>query len=461
MDGAGTSDIYAVRHVILAEHWNWVETAPKIPHFEIVLYPTPWQRKTLWSAITCVCLVVIAGAIFLTALVATRIVLFLQPLLLPVAIAGVLAYLLEPLVSWLARRGLPRLIAVVIVFAVFVSGGSLLIIGIGPPVSFESQKFFTALPAYLERSWGLFDDFLENSLSKLPQLRPRQPDSIPTPSSSPGSISSANPAGSPVVGNAFERYRDNPYVQQSLQYLRDQLPALAQQTWTFIQTSLTGVFGVFGYVFGLFIVPIYLFFFLKESPGIASSWSNFLPIRNSEFKDEVVTVLTEINGYLIAFFRGQLVVSLIDGTLVATGLSIVGLQFGFLIGIFFAFIGIIPYVGYVVCYVPAMIIALVQFNDFAHPFWVTVVFVIVSQIDGMVVAPRVVGNSVGLHPITVIFSVFFWTLVFGGLVGAVLAIPLTATVKVLMQRYVWDRRRNLFFDKVEPKDEDSEIEIAT
>jgi predicted PurR-regulated permease PerM len=443
-----------------AADWNSVETVLKNPHFEIALYPTPWQRKTLWSAITCLSLVVIAAGIFLVVLVATRVVLFLQPLLLPVAIAGVLAYLLEPLVSWLARRGLPRLIAVIIVFAVFVSGGSLLIIGIGPPVSAESQKFFTALPAYLERGWGLLGDSLENTLNKLPQLAPRRLDAtaaIPGPSTGVGP--SPNPSAAPTPSNAFERYHDNPYVQQSLQYLKDQLPALAQQTWTFIQTSLTGVFGVFGYLFGLFIVPIYLFFFLKESPGIASSWSNFLPIRNSEFKDEVVTILTEINGYLIAFFRGQLVVSLIDGALVATGLSIVGLQFGFLIGIFLAFIGIIPYVGYMVCYIPAMIIAFVQFNDFAHPFWVTVVFVIVSQIDGMVVAPRVVGTSVGLHPITVIFSVFFWTLVFGGLVGAVLAIPLTATVKVLMQRYVWDRRRNLFFDKVE--DEDSEIEIAT
>jgi predicted PurR-regulated permease PerM len=398
---------------------------------------------------------VIAAVVLLAVIAATRIVLFFQPLLLPVAIAGVLAYLLEPLVSWLARRGLPRLIAVIIVFAVFVTGGGLLVIGIGPPVSAESQKFFTALPGYLERSWGLLDDFLEKNLTKLPQLGPRQPDTTATPGIS------AEPSASPNHGNALDRYRDNPYVQQSLQYLKDQLPALAQQTWTFIQNSLTGVFGVFGYVFGLFIVPMYLFFFLKESPGIASSWSNFLPIRNSEFKDEVVSLLTEINGYLIAFFRGQLVVSLIDGTLVATGLSIVGLQFGFLIGIFLAFAGIIPYVGYAICYIPAMIIAFVQFNDFAHPFWVTVVFVIVSQIDGMLVAPRVVGNSVGLHPLTVIFSVFFWTLVFGGLVGAVLAIPLTATVKVLMRRYVWDRRRNLFFDKVEPKDEDSEIEIAT
>jgi predicted PurR-regulated permease PerM len=437
----------------------WVETVGKTPHFEMALYPTPWQKKTLWSAITCLSLVVIAGVLFLAVLAATRIVLFLQPLLLPVAIAGVLAYLLEPLVSWLARRGLPRLIAVIIVFAFFFSGGGLLVIGIGPSVSIESQKFFTALPGYLERSWSLFDDFLENSLTKLPQLGQHQPDANATPGTS--ASSTPGPSAVPSPSSAFERYRDNPYVQQSLQYLKNQLPALAQQTWTFIQTSLTGVFGVFGYLFGLFIVPIYLFFFLRESPGIASSWSNFLPIRNSEFKDEVVRVINEINGYLIAFFRGQLVVSMIDGALVAAGLSIVGVQFGFLIGIFFAFVGIIPYVGYILCYIPAMIIAFVQFNDFAHPFWVTVVFLIVSQIDGVVVAPRVVGNLVGLHPITVIFSVFFWTLVFGGLVGAVLAIPLTATVKVLMTRYVWDRQRSLFFDKTEPSDEDSEIEIAT
>jgi predicted PurR-regulated permease PerM len=103
----------------------------------------------------------------------------------------------------------------------------------------------------------------------------------------------------------------------------------------------------------------------------------------------------------------------------------------------------------------------VQFNDLAHPIWVTVIFFIVQQIDGMVVAPRIVGNSVGLHPMTVIVSVFFWTLVLGGLLGAVLAIPLTATVKVLMNRYVWVRQRSIFFDDNTPKDEDSEIEIAT
>jgi predicted PurR-regulated permease PerM len=208
------------------------------------------------------------------------------------------------------------------------------------------------------------------------------------------------------------------------------------------------------------IVPIYLFFFLKESPRIAHSWSNYLPLRRSEFRDEVVLVLTEINGYLISFFRGQLLVAMINATLTAIGLSILGLQFGFLIGLAFAFFGLVPYVGYIICYIPAVLIAFAQFNDWAHPLWVTAIFFLgVAQIDGLVTTPRIIGNSVGLHPMTVIVSVVLWSLVLGGLLGAILAIPLTATLKVLLRRYVWERQRNLFFqDEIE---KDDEIEIAT
>jgi predicted PurR-regulated permease PerM len=422
----------------------------------LILYPTPWQKKMLWNAITSLSLLVIAGIVILALYVTTQILAFLQPLILPVAVAGVFAYLLEPVVTWLARRKLPRLLAVVIVFGAFLLGAVLLVVGLVPSIYTESVKFSSALPGYLERGWGAFDGFLEQNLEKLPQLGGKPsptPEAVPQPAQ-PDSSGSQNPN----VGLA--RYQDNPYVQQSLQYLKDQLPSLVQRSWAFIQTSLTGVFGAFGYMFGLLIVPIYLFFFLKESPRIAESWSNYLPLRRSEFKDEVVSVLTEINGYLINFFRGQVVVALINGILLAIGLSILGLQFGFLIGLVFAFFGIMPYAGYIICYIPAVLIAFAQFNDWVHPLWVTIIFfLIVAQIDGLVTTPRIVGNSVGLHPMTVIVSVFLWTLVLGGLLGAVLAIPLTATLKVLLHRYVWDRQRNIFFqDDISTKDE---IEIAT
>jgi predicted PurR-regulated permease PerM len=416
----------------------------------------------VWHAITSLSLLVIAAIVIFTLYVATQILAFLQPLLLPVAVAGVFAYLLEPVVSWLTRKRLPRLLAVIIVFGAFVLGAALLVVGVVPSIYTESVKFSSALPGYVERGWGAIDGFLERNLEKFPKMG-GNPAPSPTPGLTPTPAPSPEtplvPGGeSPAVGLA--RYQNNPYVLQSLQYLQDQLPSLVQRTGTFVQTSLTGVFGVFGFMVGLLIVPIYLFFFLKESPRIAESWSNYLPLRRSEFKDEVVTVLTEINGYLINFFRGQLVVAVINGILLAIGLSIVGLQFGFLIGLGFAFFGIIPYAGYIVCYIPSILIAFVQFNDWAHPLWVTIIFfLIVAQIDGLVTTPRIVGNSVGLHPMTVIMSVFLWTLVLGGLLGAVLAIPLTATLKVLLHRYVWDRQRNIFFpDDISSKDE---IEIAT
>jgi predicted PurR-regulated permease PerM len=428
--------------------------ATAIDIFLQVLYPTPWQKKMLWNAITALSLLVIAATVVFTLYVTTRVIAFLQPLLLPVAVAGVFAYLLEPVVSWLTRRKMPRLLAVIIVFGAFLLGGILLVVGVVPSIYNESVKFSSALPSYLGRGWGAIDSYLEQNIERLPQLggvSPANQNANPPATSGPGGVNTKG---------RLARYQSNPYVQQSLQYLQDQLPTLVQKTWTFVQTSLTGVFGAFGFMVGLLIVPIYLFFFLKESPRIAQSWSNYLPLRRSEFKDEVVGVLTEINGYLINFFRGQLVVAFINGALLAIGLSIVGLQFGFLIGLGLAFFGIIPYVGYIVTYIPAILIAIAQFNDWVHPLWVTIIFfLIVAQIDGLVTTPRIIGNSVGLHPMTVIMSVFLWTLVLGGLLGAVLAIPLTATLKVLMHRYVWDRQRNIFFQDDVPAD--NEIEIAT
>ena len=402
----------------------------------------------------------ITAVLFFALYVLFRVVFFLQPLLLPFAVAGVLAYLLEPLVSWLARRGLPRLLAVVIVFAVFITGAGMIVLGVGPSIYRETESLTRALPGYFERTWSALDTYLADNLEKLPKLGPKTPDVVP--SASPHASPAISPAPSPADSDkgVLARYQDNPYVQQSLQYINEQLPGLAQRLVTFVQTSITGVFGAFGFIFGFFVIPVYLFFFLKESPRIASSWTRYLPVRKSVFKDELVGVLTEINGYIINFFRGQLVVSMIDGVLTAIGLSILGLHFGFLIGIILAVAGIIPYVGFAICYVCAVLVAFVQFNDWAHPLWVSIIFFIVQQIDGMIVAPRIVGNSVGLHPLTVIFSVFFWSLLLG-LLGAVLAIPLTATVKVLLRRYVWERQRSFFFDERETEREEPAIEIAT
>ena len=221
-----------------------------------------------------------------------------------------------------------------------------------------------------------------------------------------------------------------------------------KHSWSIVRDSLGGFLGVLGFLLSLIIVPIYLYYFLTEAPQIATGWSDYIPLRASAFKDEVVSVLKEINGYLIAFFRGQLVVSLVNGSVTALGLVIAGLDFGLLIGITLCFLGLIPYLGITMCWVLSVLIAALQGGSWcvpAHPWWIfplviSGVFVVVHNIDGLFVTPKIVGESVGLHPLTVIVSVFVWSLLMGGLLGAILAVPMTATVKVLLRRYVWERR---------------------
>jgi predicted PurR-regulated permease PerM len=206
-----------------------------------------------------------------------------------------------------------------------------------------------------------------------------------------------------------------------------------------------GVLGVFGFLLSMVIIPLYLFYFLIESAKIKATWADYLPLRASAFKDEVVDCLMEINGYLVAFFRGQLFVSVLNGITTGLGLMIVGLDFGLMIGLLLCVLGIIPYLGIAICWIPAVVIAAVQGGSAlvpGDPWWmlplvVTIIFAVVQQVDGLFITPRVVGESVGLHPMTVIVSVLVWSLLLGGLLGAILAVPLTASVKVLFQRYVW------------------------
>src|SRR5205814_9365254 len=156
-------------------------------------------------------------------------------------------------------------------------------------------------------------------------------------------------------------------------------------------------------------------------------------------KIEVAAVLEQINKYVIAYFRGQLLVCLIDGTLIGAALYFTGLNFAPLIGLLVVILTMIPYIGIILCWVPAVLIAAAQWGDWIHPFYVTLVFLVVQNLEAIFVAPRIVGNSVGLHPMTVIVSIFVWGLLIGGLLGPILAVPLTATGKVLLARYVWRR----------------------
>ena len=454
----------------------------------------------MWRAITALSIatitVVSLGFIFAF----SKVMSFLQPILVPFAIAGVLAYLLEPVVSWLVKVGTTRQRAVIGVFAVTTLALVGIMFWIIPVISTQTARLAHKVPDMtykvrvgvakfgkdLRDKYGLRivpDEFLvvpkpkhkaepppptaevqtaEPAKEAAPVAKPAIETLVasvlatpPATPKAPADTATANtPAQSataPIPAPAAKAQETPAELLQKIgsgDWINDALPNAASKIWNFLSSSLGGFLGFFGFLLSLIIVPLYLFYFLTESPHISKSWSKYLPLRASEFKDEVVAALTDINGYLIAFFRGQLIVSIINGTVTGLLLAAVGLDFGFLIGFGLCFLGIIPYIGIVLCWIPAVIIASVQGGSWLVPlsaaWWVfplvvTGTFTIVQQVDGLFITPKIVGERVGLHPVTVIFSVFLWTTVLGGLLGAILAVPLTATAKVILKRYIWER----------------------
>lgn len=430
--------------------------------------PTAFQRNVMWAAITAVSLTAIGGIAIGLIYLFTRLIAFLQPILIPFAVAGVLAYLLDPAVRWIERRGQSRHRAVLLVFAAF----SLAIVGlclwIIPTLSRQTASLAKRVPGYTTKArvavttW-VADKEKKYGVSLLPQLSDTKSAAAPAvviadpaaPATTPVVVTPTPDAASPAVAPSQQVVVASDASDFDLQalltgeWVRTTLPVVLRNGWLFIKSSVGGFMGVFGFLLSFIIVPLYLYYFLIESAKIKESWSDYLPLRASAFKDEVVSCLTEINGYLIAFFRGQLFVSLINGLATGLGLMIVGLDFGLLIGLLLCIFGIIPYLGIALCWIPAVTIASVQggstFFGPDSPWWalplvVTIIFAVVQQIDGLFITPKVVGESVGLHPMTVIVSVFVWALILGGLLGAILAVPMTASIKVLFQRYIWRAR---------------------
>jgi predicted PurR-regulated permease PerM len=432
--------------------------------------PTPWQRKTIWTALTSLAVVTIGAIAVGLIWLGTEVLSFLQPILIPFAVAGVMAYLLEPVVSKLDQWKIPRTVSVLSVFAM---ASALLLWGaiwLIPLISHQTVKLYNKSGQYTVAAWNHVNDFAKNFRNRtgfnvLPDLAdateedakaagallagtPLQLTPVPTaPAPHAGAPPDASrPAAAKPVAN-LEELLD---VQQFLRgdWLKNALLALVNQTIRMLQSSVGGFLSVFGFLISLVIIPIYLFYFLIDARYISATWQDYLPLKNSRFKTELVSALTEINGYVIAFFRGQLLVSVINGGLTALGLMIVGLDFGILIGLVLCFLGLIPYLGILLCWIPAVIIATVQQGGTwipGQPGWlfpvvVTGIFVLVQKIDSFYITPKVVQQRVGLHPLTVIVSLFSWSLLIGGLLGAILAVPLTATLKVLLRRYAWERQ---------------------
>jgi len=393
--------------------------------------PHPTQVRILWWTLTALAIAVLLGLIVGAIWGVGQVLGVLSPVLWPLALAGVLAYLVDPLVDVIENRGLSRARAITLVFVsalVLVAG---VLASVVPQVFRETRQFAERVPQYHQRFQQEVESWATNPpvmVRKLLELRSALPASSVAPD--PGSASSPTSA---------ETHPLHPPAQVSLNAASARIVNLLPAGGAWLLDQLGKLSGGFGMLAGLFLVPVYAFYFLLEKRGIERDWTDYLPVRNSEFKDELVFILRSINDYLIVFFRSQLLVAMCDGVLYTLGFLVIGLPYAFIIGLMATVLTMIPFLGAITTCVAALLVGFASSGSWVLPAQVLAVFAVVQTLEGLVISPKIMGDRVGLHPLTIIIAVMVGTTLLGGLLGGILAIPLTAALRVLMFRYVWKR----------------------
>ena len=392
--------------------------------------PSDFQKAVTWKAITGVSFAIIFLLLISSIFILGKFLNILQPVLVPVAIAAILSYLLSPLVHWIRKKALrehklSRTRAILLVYSALAIFFTVIALMVIIPASSQLNELIQDREKIIknaQKKLSSFSNVIEsfNAASDKTTIQPDKTD---------------DEAINNLLWNKLVDWIKNPETSQKLV--------------GFLGKTANGFVGVLGYALGLILVPVYLFFFLRDSAFIERNWDMIIPLKDSTLKDEIVSVIKEINGYIVAYFRGQVLVSVIDGALTGIILMFLGLDYALVIGVSLAIFGVIPFVGFIITAIPALLIAAGQ-DGGPGPLWVLIVFIAVQQFDGFFIQPKIVGESVGLHPLTVIFSVLCWSLLIGGILGALLAVPLTASIKVMFRRYVWENKiKNKFGEKIE------------
>jgi predicted PurR-regulated permease PerM len=388
--------------------------------------PTENQSRIIWFALTALAIAALVGVGAGLIWGIGKILNLLSPVLWPLAIGAVVAYLLDPLINWLESRKIPRRRAILLVFiAAFASAGAILA-NVVPQLVSETGQLASNIPRYTEQ----MQKRIENWTSRA------QFHSNPAPAQTTNSPEIEDAATNPSAAAPNAPQINDEIISSATGWLQQALPKIG--SWFLSQ--LAKATALIKVVIALVLIPIYAFYFLREKRGIKSHWTEYLPIRHSHTKDEIIFILTAINQYMIAFFRGQVLVALCNGVLYTIGFLIIGLDYAFLLGFLAALLTMIPFLGAIMNCIIALVLTTVQYSDWTHPLMALCVVVVAQTLESLFISPKIMGNRVGLHPLVIIIAVMVGTTLFGGLLGGILAIPLAAALRVIILHYAWKKR---------------------
>jgi predicted PurR-regulated permease PerM len=351
------------------------------------------QHRLITTALAALSLFVICALLFILFRLLNAFVSGFSNVLMPLAVAGILAMLLRPVVVFIEKRTrLQRLGSIIILLSLVLLVLSVILWFVIPVVIDQSIQFIRALPS-------IYEGLRQVATERFPQLIH-------------------------FLNETIGEDRLAAIGEQVQNHLGTSIQKLVMATASVGKAYFVSLFSIAAAVA---IIPVYLFFFLRSDPVEQKDLEKQMSWIPKDIREDIFFLGKHFISSIETFFQGQILVGLIMGILLALGFSIAGVNFGFVIGITIGLLNIIPYLGTIIGL--STVLPIAYFQPDGGPILAVValvIFIAVQMIEGYLLTPRIMGDRTGLHPLTIIIAIFFWGTALGGILGMILAIPLTA-----------------------------------
>lgn len=307
----------------------------------------------------------------------------IYPIISPFLIALILAYLLDPLVDYLEKKGITRTWGILLIYLTLIISIVATIFYCLPSIVIELNKFMETIPIYAKQ----IQDYIL----------------------------------------AFQKNYSRVDIPESIRSITDEtIVKIENDLIAIVKSVVQGIVYFLTKIFDIILAPILAFYLLKDFDNIKAWLLQLIP---TAARKDIVNLGQQIDYVLRSFFRGHLIVAIFVGVLTTIGLSLIGMEFALVLGLVAGIFNIIPYFGPLFGIIPAVALALLQSKKMA--VYVLIIMTVIQQIEGNIISPKILGKSVGLNPLIIILVLLAGGHLFG-IVGMIFAVPVTGIIKVLI-----------------------------
>lgn len=303
--------------------------------------------------------------------------------------SAILAYLFNPIINYLESKNVNRVWGVLLLYLVIVGIVLILAFLVIPKSGKEIKRLVSDMPFYMDRVSGVIDYIYNEYYSTLGELPP--------------------------------------LFQGVQQVIMENIVGLENMVVNGLKTFIGGIINTFAKVISLVLTPILTLYFLVDKEYFKKNISNLIPLK---YKDDCIRLSRDIDHSLSKFVRGKIIMAAYVGITTSIVLLALGIDFAIVIGFITGFADIIPYIGPFLGFLPAVFFAFI--NSPIKALWISIIFVLIQWTENNILAPKVIGDTTGIHPMTILLSIIIGGGVFGVL-GMILAVPVVAVFIILYE----------------------------